>query len=84
MLILQSPYFPILAVLRLWKADRSVGECDTYCLARGSWGSFNKHPLEKERENVEYGSIIWSMHKSTDFGGNGEEVLDQSQRRLSV
>lgn len=79
-----KPCFQTLAVLRLWKADRSAGECDTYCLARGPWGSFNKHPLEKERENVGYSSFIWSMHKSTDYGVNGEEGLDHSQRWLWV
>lgn len=79
-----KPCFQTWAVLRLWKADRSVGECDTYCLARESWGSFNKHPLEKERENVGYSSIIWSTHKSTDYGENGDEGLDHSQKRLWV
>ena len=49
-------FFPSLAVLHLWKADRSVGECDTHCLARGSWGSFYKHPLQKEKSA--YSSII--------------------------
>lgn len=42
-------FFPSLAVLHLWKADRSVGECDTHSLAWGSLGSFYKHPLKKEK-----------------------------------
>lgn len=42
-------FFPSLAVLHLWKPDRSVGECDTHSLAWGSLGSFYKHPLKKEK-----------------------------------
>lgn len=45
-------FFHSLAVLHLWEADRSVGECDTHCWARGSWWSFYKHPLEKEKKKL--------------------------------